>query len=216
MTFGRFLHSGSTITIISRFTFLPAFVLLASGLEAQVCSTTTTIGRYLVECSGYLTPGPNAPLVPAKILGTATADNTGTFNGSATASIGGQIVPQTVMGTEQVHRDCTGVITYAQSLGGQPGPPLDITFVVSQQGNRIDGLVTDAGAVLSCVLTRISNVDSSARPASLARTNAADFIAPRFTGNLAPLHPKPEAVNTGSKAADPATESGQRKGSTSY
>src|ERR1039458_1486827 len=111
-------------------TLLLIFLLLANGLQAQHCSSNTTAGRYVVACSGYLSPVPNGPLVPAKILGTATADDKGTFNGSATASIGGGIVKQTVKGTEQLNADCTGAITYTQTFNGQPGPPLDITFVV--------------------------------------------------------------------------------------
>jgi len=181
------------LRIGSSLTFLPAFLLLANGLQAQYCSTITTAGRYVVACSGYLAPAPNAPLVPAKILGTAIADINGTFNGSATASIGGEILKQTVNGTEQLNRDCTGTITYAQTLNGQPGPPLDITFVVSENGDRIDGLVTDAGAVLSCELRRTPSLGPSAAGELPAGKKEMDRLASRFTANPASHQPQPEA-----------------------
>jgi hypothetical protein len=132
-------------------------LLLAAGsLHAQQCSTRTTAGRYLVRCDGYLTPGPGAPQVSAKTLATATADRNGTFTGSGTVTLGGAIVTQTVNGTEQINPDCTGAITYSQTLNGQPGPPINISFVVSENGDKIDGLVTDPGATFACKLTRIS------------------------------------------------------------
>ncbi|MBZ5656055.1 MAG: hypothetical protein LAO56_12355 [Acidobacteriia bacterium] len=92
--------------------------------------------------------------MPAKTLATATADKNGNFNGSGTVSVGGVTVTQTVSGTEQINADCTGTITYAQTINGQPGPPINIAFVVSEGGDQIDGLVTDAGSTFACKLTR--------------------------------------------------------------
>jgi hypothetical protein len=136
-------------------------LLLASGtLHAQQCTTHTTAGKYLVRCDGFLTPGPNAPQVPAKTLAIATADRHGTFTGLGTASLGGLIVTQALTGTEQINSDCTGTITFSQTIttpqGTQPGPPINITFVVTENGNKIDGLVTDPGSTFACRLTRIS------------------------------------------------------------
>jgi hypothetical protein len=133
--------------------------LLVALSAAQVkdqnnCSTRTTAGKYVVVCNGLLTPAPNAPLVPAKALAVSVADHNGTFIGVGTINVGGTILQQTVKGTEQINPDCSGTITYQQTINGQPGPPLDITFVVSQGGDIIDGLVTDPGAVFACRLTR--------------------------------------------------------------
>lgn len=138
------------LRIGSPLAFLPAFVLLANGLQAQYCSTPTTTGRYIFTCDGYLALGPSAPLGPAKLLGTVTADVNGTFIGSGTISTGGPTLTQGVQGTERLNSDCTGTITYATTLNGQPGPPLDITFIVSENGDRIDGLPTDP--VRSCLV----------------------------------------------------------------
>jgi hypothetical protein len=123
-------------------------------------STKTTAGRYLVECDGYLSPAANAPLLPAKLLGTVSADDEGNFTGSSTVMIGGgPSHKQTVTGTEHLNPDGTGTITYDQIIDNQQGPPLDITFVASKHGERIDGLATDPGTVFSCNLRRIAQLD---------------------------------------------------------
>ncbi len=123
-------------------------------------TTGSTAGRYIVACNGYLSPGPNAPLFPAKLLGTVTADDGGTFTGSSTVMIGGGPPhTQTVTGTEQLNPDGTGTITYDQKIDNQQGPPLDITFIVSERGDRIDGLATDPGTVFSCELRRTPKSD---------------------------------------------------------
>jgi hypothetical protein len=97
-------------------------------------------------------------LAPARILGTATADDNGTFTGGGTISLGGPAtLTQALTGTERLNRDCTGTITYTQTINGQPAPPLDITFIVSEHGDRINGLPAVPGAVLSCRLKRLSN-----------------------------------------------------------
>jgi hypothetical protein len=130
-------------------------VLAANSIQAQQCSTRTTTGRYLVRCDGFLTPAPNTPQVPAKTLATATADENGNFNGRGTVSVGGVTVTQTLTGTEQINPDCTGTITYSQTINGEQGPPINITFVVSDGGDEIGGLVKDAGNTFSCKLTKI-------------------------------------------------------------
>ena len=140
---------------------LAAVILSVSSTAAygQRCSNRTTVGRYVVVCNGYLSPGPNAPLVPVKELGIANGDDEGTFSASGTVSFGGQILQQTVIGKEQLNPDCTGTITYKQTIDGQPAPDFTDTFFVSENGNRIDGLSTDAGSVFSCVLTRVSRFE---------------------------------------------------------
>lgn len=157
----------------SLLTFLPACLLSVNGLRAQSCSTLTTVGRYLYTCDGYLSPSANAPLAPARILGTVTADDNGTFTGGGTISLGGPAtLTQGLIGTERLNRDCTGTITYTQTINGQPAPPLDITFIVSEHGDRIDGLPTVPGAVLSCSLRRLSTSKDGANlvDRSTART----------------------------------------------
>jgi hypothetical protein len=104
---------------------------------------------------GFLSTGPNSPLVPAKLLSVVTADANGNYKGTGTIVVGGQFFTQQVFGTQQLNEDCTGTITYKQTLNGQPAPDISFTFVVSDHGNRIDGLSLDPGSVFSAVLRRL-------------------------------------------------------------
>ncbi|MGO9275530.1 MAG: hypothetical protein ACLQOO_35705 [Terriglobia bacterium] len=155
----------NSLTWVSVFAVLSALLFVAADALGQEITTRTTAGTYSVVCGGYLTfPNPfpptgppNLQFAPAKVLGTATGDDSGHFTGSTTLSVGGfAVVTQTVSGTEKLNPDGTGTITYTTTIDGQPGPPLDITFVVSKHGDRIDGLSTDAGTVFACVLRRTS------------------------------------------------------------
>ena len=171
-----------TIRIKPAFGFAGLSALFFAGtLQAQVCSTATTAGKYFIVCDGYLTPAPNAPLVPARLLATSVSDFDGQIKGTGTISIGGQIVSQVVSGKEKVNSDCTGTVTYTQSINGQTGPPLNFTFVISDFGNRVDGISTDPGAVLSCVLRRTSfSIAASVRqPASVADPNSTKMVSTR-------------------------------------
>lgn len=167
------------LTRISVFAVLLGLLLVAGSASGQGITTKTTAGTYTVVCDGYLTfPNPFPPsgppnfqFSPTKLLGVAHGDKDGLFNGSTTLSIGGFFVgTQTVSGTETVNPDGTGHVTYAQTLtfetpGGPvtiPGPPLDINFVVSEHGDRIDGISTDPGTVFSCVLRRSSRDNDEA------------------------------------------------------
>src|SRR5882757_4816118 len=151
------------------FFFLPALLLFANSSAssppprphaAHGCSAKTTVGKYVVICNGFLSPGLNAPLLPAKLLATTVSDDQGNINGSGTIMIGGgPKISQTVSGTEDLNSNCAGNITYQTTLNGRQGPPLNITFVVSEDGDRIDGLVVDPGTVFSCELRRTSKGD---------------------------------------------------------
>lgn len=151
---------------ISAFAVLLASLLVAGNVSAQEITTKSTAGTYSVICEGFLTfPNPFPPVsnppsfqfAPAKALGMATANRSGHFTGSTTLSVGGfAVVTQTVSGTETVNPDGTGTITYSTTIDGNPGPPLDISFLVTEHGDRIDGLATDPGTVFACVLRRIS------------------------------------------------------------
>jgi len=146
-----------------------ASLFVAGSASGQPITTRTTAGTYSVTCDGYLTfPNPFPPtsnpsslqFAPAKLLGTATGDMNGHFTGSSTLSVGGfAVVTQTVSGTETVNPDGTGTVTYSTTIDGYPGPPLDISFVVSEHGDRLDGLATDPGTVFACVLRRIAKND---------------------------------------------------------
>ena len=160
-------------TIRFRTSLVVAGLLLLCGTgsklaAADYCSPSTTVGKYIVVCDGYLTPVPNAPLTPAKVLSVGSSNFAGEINATGTVNIGGVIVTQQMTGTEKVNSDCTGSVTYNQTINGQQAGSISFTFVVSENGNRIDGLSTDPGSALSCVLTRTSrDFSASVQPDSL-------------------------------------------------
>jgi hypothetical protein len=131
-------------------------LLTGSAAAAQQCSARTTVGRYLVVCDGFLTLAPNGPLMAAKELATVVSNSSGTFNSiDGIITVGGIILNGIATGTALTKPDCTGTITYRQTINGEQAPDLHIAYVVSKNGDVIDGIDTDPGAVFSCHLTRI-------------------------------------------------------------
>ena len=98
-------------------------------------------------------------MVPSALLAKATADKDGNWSGTGgTLSLGGAIVTQDVqsVGPAQVNPDCTGNITYSQTINGQPAPNIHFNFIVEKDSEVIDGIGSDPGTVFSCTLTRVS------------------------------------------------------------
>src|SRR5258708_33888490 len=85
------------LAIALSFFLLPALLLFVNNSSrangnprphaAHGCSAKTTVGRYFVICNGFLSPGPNAPLLPAKLLGTLNAEANVTFTVSSPVMI---------------------------------------------------------------------------------------------------------------------------------
>ena len=122
------------------------------AIAAPQCTQQTTRGNWGFTCEGEL-PAGGASL---RSLGTCTASRTGFWDCTATVNLGGQIVPQELHGQAHNNADCTGNISYEQSLGGQPAGQLNIKYVVFDQGDVIKGLPTNSGGVLACSLKRIN------------------------------------------------------------
>lgn len=151
--FRRSIHVSVTLASMLAFTIMAR----AQG----VCSASGIAGTYVIKCSGYLTPGPNAPMVPAALLAKGVGEPNGNWSGTGTVSLGGVIVTQDVksVGPTEVKPDCTGSITYSQTINGQPGPNIHFNFIVGKNSAVIDGIGTDPGSVFSCTLTRVSKPD---------------------------------------------------------
>lgn len=116
------------------------------------CSAQTTRGSWMYSCEGTLpAPGQTA----TRILGRCSATRGGYFTCLGTVNLGGQIVSQGLQGQAVTLPNCTGTISYAQTLNNAYVNQLDINYVVSDAGNAIDGLPTNSGGVLSCTLKRI-------------------------------------------------------------
>jgi hypothetical protein len=118
------------------------------------CDARTTTGYWVARCEGEL-PAPTP--TSTRTLSTCVASRTGFFSCTGTANVGGMIVSQTVQGQAINNPDCTGTIHYEQQLGGQPAPPLDINYVILDDGDTIWGLPLNTGTAVACTLRRLSD-----------------------------------------------------------
>jgi hypothetical protein len=131
-------------------------LLTAAWGQGGACNMITVKGTYNVSCSGYLSPAPGAPQVPASILGSATSDFLGYFTAASKVSLGGTIVDQTVTGILVWTGNCVGTISYTQKINGQPAPNLNLIAYVLDEGKEIRGMSVDPGTTLMCTLKLMS------------------------------------------------------------
>jgi hypothetical protein len=145
----------------SLFIFAPLCLIALPVLAGNNCSQQTTRGSWQYTCDGWLSPAPPTPfqLFPARILGTCTASKTADWACTGTVNFGGTILEQALSGHANNNPDCTGTITYAQSINGYPADPLEIRYAISDNGDTIKGLPVSPNQVLSCQLNRTSNSD---------------------------------------------------------
>ena len=137
-----------------------AATLLALGVfpahAIDVCDAGTTTGTWVARCDGELTaPG---GLALTRLLGTCSASRQGYWTCTANVNLGGVRVAQALQGHATNNGDCTGFISYQQTFNGQPGPQLDIDYVILNDGDEIWGLPRpgQAGDVTACTLKRMS------------------------------------------------------------
>jgi hypothetical protein len=73
------------------------------------------------------------------LLGTCSASDTAYRTCPGRFNIGGVVVQQgqTLKGQANNSEDCTGFISYQTAVFGQPGPNLDIRYVIWDDGDRI-------------------------------------------------------------------------------
>lgn len=95
--------------------------------------------------------------VPARVLGTCVTSRDAHWVCSGKVNDGGFILDQGLTGDAQNNENCTGTITYTQTLTGFPVSLLTIDYVILDGGDTIKGLPLNSGGVLSCSLNRLSN-----------------------------------------------------------
>src|ERR1700686_157963 len=104
---------------------------------AVTCNQQTTRGFWAFTCDGYLAPAPEAPLLPARLLGTCNASKTAYWGCEGSANVAGQVLVQALHGQAHNNENCTGTITYTQTIFGQPAPDLNIRYVILDEGDKI-------------------------------------------------------------------------------
>src|SRR5690349_14974121 len=94
-----------------------------AAAAAPQCTQQTTRGFWVYTCEGEL-PLPNA--TPVRLLGTCDSSRDAYWTCEGSANLGGLVLPQALQGQADNHANCTGTITYANTVGGQPAGTLDI------------------------------------------------------------------------------------------
>jgi hypothetical protein len=123
---------------------------------APSCTTKATQGYRGFVCEGYAALAPGAPQLPVRILGTCIATESGDFSCNGTANLSGTILPIQLQGPGTIEPNCTGHITYRQTIAGQPAPDVTVGLVVFDGGDVIKSMSLGSTGVLSCLSERIS------------------------------------------------------------
>ncbi len=118
----------------------------ANAAPHQGCSVLSLRGTFSDRDTGaIITPAAFAgPFAGANL---ETFDGNGVVKGSGVASINGNIAQSTFQGTYTVNPDCTGTYITQNSLG----LTVHAWFVITDNGNQLDIVITDPGTVISCV-----------------------------------------------------------------
>jgi hypothetical protein len=128
------------------FTIAISLVLMsANPVHAQNCSNATLHGRYAFTIHGAILVGPAAGSVNGIALSVFNGD--GNMEQVDAVSHNGIVTQVWRPGTATytVNPDCTGTMT----LTAVGSPPLDLAFVIGEQGKQIHTVVTNPGFAIS-------------------------------------------------------------------
>jgi hypothetical protein len=136
----------------TKMTLLLATLLLAVAAfgESPKCNLRSAMGAYGYSCSGAYQGQPFAA------YGYVFGDGRGQWHGYGKVSLNGTILPWThdtrPNNPATVNPDCTGSVTYAVTIAGQPAPDSHFEYVIVDEGREVKGFPVDAGYAVSCHL----------------------------------------------------------------
>lgn len=126
-----------------------ATVAVAAQAASGACTNATLSGAYVYSFNGYGfvgtdgTPQAGGTPVPVVAAGMISYDGGGAFAGSDFISTGGNVRPRQYTGSYTVSPDCTGTGTIEM-----PSGPIHTSFVISDDGEEMQIIVTDPGTGL--------------------------------------------------------------------
>jgi hypothetical protein len=141
------------IAIAKAFT-IAAFTALAMGIGPKAnaqdkgCSNATLKGTFAEKDTGFITNPPPAAASLFAGVNLDTFDGKGTITATGFSSIDGTVTAQTETGTYTVNPDCTGAYEVLISPGGFTAHAF---FVINDNGNEVQIIVTDPGNVITCI-----------------------------------------------------------------
>jgi hypothetical protein len=133
-------NTAKAMTVVTVFALTLISGPLAKAAELG-CSNATLRGTYSDQDTGTI-----VGVGPFAGVNVDTFDGRGNLTISGMSSLNGSVSPGVETGTYQVNPDCTG--TYSVSGGGLT---IDAFFVIDQDGNELQIVVTDSGTVINCV-----------------------------------------------------------------
>lgn len=124
---------------------IPVVLMLANTAYAQHCSNATLHGRYAFTIHGAILVGPSAGTVNGIAL--SVFDGAGNMEQVDAVSHNGivALVWRPGNATYTVNPDCTGTMT----LTAAGSPPLDLAFVIGEEGKQIHTVVTNPGFAIT-------------------------------------------------------------------
>jgi hypothetical protein len=133
-------NTAKAMTVVTVFALTLILGPLANAADLS-CSNATLRGTYSDQDTGTI-----VGVGPFAGVNVDTFDGRGNLTISGMSSLNGSVSPGVETGTYQVNPDCTG--TYSVSGGGLT---IDAFFVIDQDGNELQIVVTDSGTVINCV-----------------------------------------------------------------
>ena len=132
--------SNTAITIVAVFALALTVAPAAKAAERN-CSNATLRGPYSDQDTGTI-----VGVGPFAGVNVDSFDGKGNLTISGWSSVNGSVSQGVETGTYQVNPDCTGTYTVT---GG--GITVDGFFVIAQDGNELQIVITDPGNVINCI-----------------------------------------------------------------
>jgi hypothetical protein len=132
----------NAVGTLAAFAFFALALVAAPAARANGCSASTLSGTYSDQDTGTI-----VGVGPFAGVNVDTFDGRGRLTIKGVSSVNGSVSPGTSTGTYQVNADCTG--TY--SVSDAYGDTFTAFFVISDGGNELRIIVTNAGTVINCV-----------------------------------------------------------------
>ncbi len=133
-------NTAKALTIVAVLALALGAVPVAKAADLG-CSNATLRGTYSDQDTGTI-----VGVGPFAGVNLDTFDGKGNITISGMSSLNGSVSPGVEIGTYQVNPDCTG--TYTVTGGGFT---IDAFFVIDQDGNELQIVITDPGSVINCV-----------------------------------------------------------------
>ena|ERR1700761_9416803 len=132
--------NSKVLGVIAVFAFA-LFAGSAANAGERKCSNAVLAGTYADQDTGTI-----VGLGPFAGVNVDTFDGKGHLTISGFSSVNGSVSQGTLTGTYTVNADCTGTYTVEGA-----GFTTNAFFVIGQDGNELQIIITDAGNVINCI-----------------------------------------------------------------